>query len=116
MKYNAHVNIEYCNKSNYIKYLFKYITKGVDRVAATLKMYDEEFVDDIQQYDDCRYLSPSESIWRIFKSDIHKRWPPDQRLAFYLKGKQRVVFKESSNLGKMLDMNKDRDTMFLAWM
>lgn len=75
MKHNAHINIEYCNKSNCIKYMLKYITKGVDRVTATLKMNDEECVDEIQQYHDCRYLSPSESIWRIFKYDIHKRWP-----------------------------------------
>jgi hypothetical protein len=116
MKYNAHINIEYCNKSNCIKYLFKYITKGVDRVTATLKMDDEECVDEIQQYYDCRYLSPSESIWRIFKFDIHKRWPSVQRLTFHLKGEQRVFFKESSNLGKVLDRNKNKDTMFLAWM
>src|ERR1044072_1930719 len=36
MKYQAHINIEYCNKSNCIKYLFKYITKGVDRVTMSM--------------------------------------------------------------------------------
>jgi len=37
MKYQAHINIEYCNKSNLIKYLFKYINKGVDRVTVSMK-------------------------------------------------------------------------------
>ncbi|XP_045829948.1 uncharacterized protein LOC123921446 isoform X3 [Trifolium pratense] len=116
MKYQAHVNIEFCNKSNCIKYLFKYITKGVDRVTATLQVGDEEVVDEIQQYYDCRYLSPSESIWRLFAFDIHRRWPPVQRLTFHLRDEQRVVFKDTTNLEDVLSRNRDKNTMFLAWM
>ncbi|XP_045820117.1 uncharacterized protein LOC123913423 [Trifolium pratense] len=116
MKYQAHVNIEYCNKSNCIKYLFKYINKGVDRVTATLHKSDDECVDEIQQYYDCRFLSPSESIWRIFAYKIHFRWPPVTRLTFHTEGNQRVVFNDSSNLEKVLKSNSEKGTMFLAWM
>jgi hypothetical protein len=116
IKYQAHINIEYCNKSNCIKYLFKYINKGVDRVTATLNRDDDECVDEIQQYYDCRFLSPSESIWRIFAFDIHNRYPAVIRLAFHLNGQQRVVFKDNSNLAAVLKYNKKVGTMFTAWM
>ncbi|KAL4371456.1 hypothetical protein AHAS_Ahas06G0167600 [Arachis hypogaea] len=59
MKYQAHINLEFCNKSNVIKYLFKYINKGPDRVTVTISHSTEtthsfEVVDEIKQYYDCR--------------------------------------------------------------
>lgn len=116
MKYQAHVNIELCNRSNCIKYLFKYITKGVDRVTASVETGGQGDVDEIQQYYDCRYLSPCESIWRIFAFEIHSRWPPVQRLTFHLHDGQRVIFDDEADLEDVLAFNKERNTMFLAWM
>jgi hypothetical protein len=116
MKYQAHVNIEFCNKSNCIKYLFKYITKGVDRVTASLEVADEVVVDEIKQYYDCRFLSPCESIWRSFRFDIHERHPPVQRLTFHLHNEQRITFRDSSDMISVLARNREKNTMFLAWM
>ncbi|XP_057739820.1 uncharacterized protein LOC130956895 [Arachis stenosperma] len=121
MKYQAHINLEFCNKSNVIKYLFKYINKGPDRVTATVGEThyvgeSSQVVDEIKQYYDCRYLSPSESMWRILAYDIHHRWPSVQRLTFHLPNQQHVVFDDADITTHVYLRNKDLLTMFTAWM
>lgn len=116
MKYQAHINIEVCNKSNCIKYLFKYVNKGPDRVTVSLSAHGEDDVDEIKQYYDCRYLSPCESVWRIFAFDIHHRWPPVQRLNFHLPKQQNIVFNDYESLDNVVHRNMEKKTIFLAWM
>ncbi|KAK9756878.1 hypothetical protein RND81_01G126800 [Saponaria officinalis] len=115
LKYHAHINVEWCNQSRSIKYLFKYINKGYDRVTATVSA-DPDEKDEIKMYYDCRYVSACEAAWRIFGFDIHYRTPSVVRLNYHLSNEQSVVYTENEPLDVVLDKRSVDETMFLAWM
>jgi len=127
-KYQAHINVEWCNTSNAIKYLFKYVTKGVDKATiliekGTTTTFDTEDTtrvvkerNEIQEYLDCRYLSACEAMWRTFAFKIHKRKPSVQKLIIHLEGQQLVAYKKSDNLRYVLSRANIKRTMFTTWM
>ena len=94
VKYQAHINVEWCNRSKSIKYLFKYVNKGSNR--ATFVLYENLHtgatseaqhitnIDEIKTYLDCRYISTSKACWRLFEFDIQYREPIVQRLSFHI--------------------------------
>lgn len=116
LKYNAHINVEWCNQSRSIKYLFKYVNKGHDRVTATFYQGGNECYDEIKMYYDCRYLSACEAVWRIFSFDINYREPSVERLNFHLEGEEPVVFEDHEDLENVVKKPHIRDTKFRAWM
>jgi hypothetical protein len=100
VKYQAYINVEWCNKSRSIKYLFKYIHKGEDR--ATIILSTGNSYDEIQMYIDARYLSAGEACWRIFGFELQHRQPSVQRLQFHLQDEQMVVFPDSTDIEKIV--------------
>ncbi|XP_071699726.1 uncharacterized protein [Rutidosis leptorrhynchoides] len=112
-RYQAHINVEWCNQIGAFRYLFKYINKGNDRVTAGV--FDEE-TDEIKEYYDCRYVSSCEAVWRILSFDIHHRNPTVIRLAFHLEGEQSIVFDEEDYIENVLDRPTVNNSMFLEWM
>ncbi|KAF7809101.1 uncharacterized protein G2W53_035844 [Senna tora] len=121
MKYQSHINIEWCNQSKSIKYLFKYVNKGHDRVTAALyesnvNSDNTEVVDEIKSYCDCRYISACEAAWRIFGFDIHYRQPPVERLSFHLPNQQLVIYEDQDTIDSIISRPEVTQTMFTAWM
>lgn len=122
LKYHSHINMEWCNKSTSIKYLFKYINKGYDRITASIVPSEHEVhsngrnLDEIKQYLDCRYVSPSEAIWRILSFPIHARKPVVERLYFHLEGEQTVYFDDTTIIEERLQTTSVTDSMFLSWL
>ncbi|XP_057763551.1 uncharacterized protein LOC130984017 [Arachis stenosperma] len=120
LRYGAHINVEWCNQSRSIKYLFKYVNKGTDRITASFysKRIDESSatgVDEVQMFYDCRYISPCESAWRIFAFDIHYRRPSVERLSFHLPDEHTILFEDDDALQTVVDKATVRESMFMAW-
>ncbi|XP_048493453.1 uncharacterized protein LOC125494001 [Beta vulgaris subsp. vulgaris] len=120
-KYLAHTNVEWCNQSFSIKYLFKYINKGYDRVTATAyhnrqNPEDPEKIDEIKRYYDCRYISPCEAMWRIYGFPIHFRIPAVTRLSLHLPDEHTVFFTDDADVEEVLERPHIEKTKFLSWM
>lgn len=95
MKYEAHINMEWCSQSNSIKCLFKYINKCSDRILAVIVPNNTGIdgnIDEIKQYLDCRYVSPNKACWRIFSYSIHGRKSIVERLFFFFTLNERIVY------------------------
>nr|XP_011470514.1 PREDICTED: uncharacterized protein LOC101290818 [Fragaria vesca subsp. vesca] len=112
LRYNAHINVEYCSQSMLIKYLFKYINKGPDRARVGIKADSN---DEIANYLNCRYISPCEATWRLFEYPIHSRHPAVELLHVHLPGQQSIVFNESQPLSSVVSRQGEEDTMLTAW-
>jgi hypothetical protein len=121
LKYQAHMNMEWCNQSTSIKYLFKYINKGYDRIGATIvpdrtsTRHQAQPVDEIKQFLDCRYISPPEACWRIFGFPIHARRPAVERMFFHLMGEQAVYFTDYERINDVLIKPSVTESMFTSW-
>ncbi|XP_025662239.1 uncharacterized protein [Arachis hypogaea] len=121
LKFGCHINVEYTCQTSSIKYLFKYVHKGNDRVTATLYNAGDpseatQVVDEIRNYYDCRYISACEAVWRLFGYEIQEKEPFVIRLPFHLEDEQPVVYGETSNVNDIVERAISHRSMFLGWM
>ncbi|CAA7054895.1 unnamed protein product [Microthlaspi erraticum] len=128
LKYQAHINVEWCNQSRAIKYLFKYINKGNDRLTAKLiressneepessENPSEKKVDEIKRFLDCRYISPCEAVWRILRFELHYSSTSIQRLSIHLEGEHGLTYDSEDDLDEVLAKEGNQTSQFLEYM
>lgn len=134
-KYQAHINVESCNKTYLIKYLFKYVNKGPDRVrvrqstgsmstsgqpnsneqSSTHQQSVDTGVDEIVDYIKSRYLSCCEATWRLFGFEIHGKFPPVERLFVHLPSMNFVTVREDDSLGDVVQDRTSQMSSLTEW-
>jgi len=124
-KYQAHINVEWCNKTTFIKYLFKYVTKGADCSKVYLERvrngqqtsYDNETdsINEIKEYLDCRYICEQDACWRILGFDIHRHYPAVERMPVHLPNENYITFSAKAKMNNVLSLEFLRKTMLTEW-
>jgi hypothetical protein len=124
-KYQAHINVEWCNRTSFIKYLFKYVTKGADCSKAYLQRIkrghstpydkDTDTINEVKEYLDCRYICEQDACWRIFGYDIHRHYPAVERMPVHLPNENFVTFKAKAKVGRLVDTEFLKRTMLTQW-
>ena len=114
-KYNAHINVEICSSIKSCKYLYKYVYKGPDMASVGVQVQDKadgKNIDEIEKFVNSRFITTSESFWRICGFDVHSRDPSIQRLAVHEKNLQMVTFNEENPREAI---SSPKDTTLLGW-
>jgi len=70
------LNIEIVNSVENVKYLYKYLTKGSDKIVVEYKNKSKDITnDEIEVFLHKRYISVSEAFWRFYEFPIAENWP-----------------------------------------
>ncbi|XP_024156320.1 ATP-dependent DNA helicase PIF2-like [Rosa chinensis] len=108
-KYDCHINVEVCCSIKSVKYLYKYVYKGPDRV--TFEVRPEANEDEIRNFVDARWVCAPEALWRIFKFVMNRMYPSVERLQIHLPNRQSVFFNANERVTDVLANDRNSMTM-----
>ncbi|KAL5542376.1 hypothetical protein UlMin_010086 [Ulmus minor] len=103
-KFNCHINVEICSTVKAVKYLYKYIYKGHDRISFHINSNNsEKDIDEIQNCQSARWISPPEAIWRISSFILNENYPSVYTLQLHLENQQLITFKKTDKLDRIIN-------------
>ena len=115
LRYNCHINVEFCTSPKAAKYLYKYVTKGHDRamIATVIESQAKnEPRDEMKEYEDLRSIGSSEATWHLMAFPIAERYPPVQALRVHLENLQQIVFDEGTEEDALENQRETELTAF----
>ena len=99
--FDAHVNFEVVLSVVSVKYLYKYVTKGPDRAIFKVER-ETGSVDEVENFQNGRYLGAGESAWKIFGFQLHNKSHTIEKLPCHLENEQLLTFSEDSKAEELV--------------
>ena len=92
LTFDCHINVEVTSGIESVKYLYKYVYKGTDRIMYSMrKEHKPGENNEVEKYRAARYLTAPESYWCLFyPSDRFAMYPPVIRLCCHTEDNQTV--------------------------
>ncbi|KAH9615795.1 hypothetical protein KSS87_021796 [Heliosperma pusillum] len=105
--FDCHLNVEVCSTIQAVKYLYKYVCKGHDKIPYNVVQGSQpEAVDEITQYQAGRWVSPCEAAWRLFGFDLFEIFPAVMPLPIHLPNMQTLHLRPFENLETIVSNEK----------
>ena len=107
---DAHINVEVCHSIQSVKYIYKYIYKGLDYISAEIVDVENEIV----KYLDGRYITATEAAYRLLGFPLHYESATVTALPIHLEDKQTIMYNTEKPLEEQIE--KACRTKLTAWM
>ena len=129
LKYKAHINIEICNSLMSVKYLYKYVFKGHDKLSVTLVSASPNIehiqlqspdemannalhINEVTQFVESRYVSCCEAMWRLNGFKMYGMDPNVVRLQIHLPKQQMITYEPGQEVQAITEVKETQLTAY----
>lgn len=93
--FSFHINLEICiYREGAIKYLFKYVCNGPDRLTIYIKAKNKAVYDEVKNYQACCYIGAPEVVYKLLEYDKIEEKKTVESLKVHMPYRKEVCFTE----------------------
>ncbi|XP_027077088.2 uncharacterized protein [Coffea arabica] len=116
-KFDCHINVEICSAIEAVKYIYKYIYKGHDKVMYQITTHQtKNIIDEIHNFQSARWICAPEAMWRIFAFDLTNIHPSVMTMHLHLENYQPISFTQDQILQDVLRNERNLRTMLTEFL